>query len=116
VVCTPDDETGAGRIRRSGWDETSGPVPAGYSCWLLAAAGLVADGCSLLPLAAGCCYYRPVVIPSAALAQRSASDEGRDRDRPDRGPRFPVPRSRFPSSPVVRRPPPAARHPISAPP
>jgi len=28
-----------------------------FSCWLLAAAALVADGCALLPRAAGCCYY-----------------------------------------------------------
>src|SRR6478672_13584166 len=82
--------------RATGDEETAA------SCGLRAAAELVADGCALLPLAAGCCYYRPAVIPRRqAPAQRSVSDEGRDRDRPDRGPRFPVPRSRFPSSPAA---------------
>jgi len=41
-------------------------LQAAGRCSLRAAAGLVAECCALLPRAAGCCYYRQSVIPSAA--------------------------------------------------
>jgi hypothetical protein len=59
---------------------------------------LVADGCVLLPLAASCCYYRPVVIPihrpvvipiHRAVVIPSAAT---DRDHPERRLRLPVTR------------------------
>src|SRR6476469_6320433 len=43
------------------------------SCWLHAAAGLVADGCVLLPLAAGCCYYRRLSSRAGRRLPRGAS-------------------------------------------
>ena len=59
------DEIGASTGQATG---SYAKRPAARSRWPLAAAGLVAECCGLLPLAAGCCYLPPVCHPERGLS------------------------------------------------